>query len=80
MKKKYPIISVSFGTIYFGVGCNHGKIYIHDNTNLQLIFKITQHSITRINDKRSRPFGSTATSVILTKDKNERDIIDDEYN
>ena len=79
MKKKYPIISVSFGTIYFGVGCYHGKIYIHDNTNLQLIFKIAQHSITRINDNRSRPFGSTATSVIFSKDKNERNIIDDEY-
>ena len=43
--KKYPIISVVFSTIYFGVACIHGKIYIHSNTNLDLIFKITADSI-----------------------------------
>ena len=80
MKKKYPIISVSFGTIYLGIGCYHGKIYIHDNTNLQLIFKITQHSITKVNENRNQAFGSAATSVIITKDKNNNNIIDDENN
>ena len=68
LKKKYKITSVSFGTLYLGIGCNHGKIYIHNNTNLDLIFKITQDNITKINDRQKM---ETATSVILS-DKNNK--------
>ena len=66
LKKKFPITSVSFGTIYFGIGCNHGKIYIHNNENLDLIFKITQNSIAKISENKNKT-GSTATSVIISK-------------
>ena len=69
MKKKYPITSVSFGTIYLGIGCNHGKIYIHDNNNLDLIFKISQNSIIKISGNKNKAFSSAATSLILTKKK-----------
>lgn len=68
IKKKYKITSVSFGTLYLGIGCNHGKIYIHNNSNLDLIFKITQDSIIKINDRQKM---ETATSVILG-DKNNK--------
>ena len=70
MKKKYPITSVSFGTIYFGIGCSHGKIYIHDNNNLELIFKISQHSIIKIIENKNKSFGTVSTSLILAKKKN----------
>ena len=78
MKKKYPIMSVSFGTIYLGIGCNHGKIYIHNNSNLDLIFKITQHSVTRLNN--NKVFTSTNTLIILSKSKSKNNNIDDESN
>ena len=78
MKKKYPIMSVSFGTIYLGIGCNHGKIYIHNNSNLDLIFKITQHPVTRLNN--NKVFTSTNTSIILSKSKSKNNNIDDESN
>jgi hypothetical protein len=77
MKKKYPIISVSFGAIYLGIGCNHGKIYIHDNSSLDLIFKITQNSITKISENKNKTFGSTAKSVIISKgNKNNNEEVD----
>ena len=66
LKKKYPISSVIFSTIYFGVGCIHGKIYIHSNTNLDLIFKITQDSIIKTGEIIDT-FGTTQTSVIFNK-------------
>ena len=67
LKKKYKITSVSFGSLYLGIGCNHGKIYIHNNSNLDLIFKITQDSIIKINDRQKM---ETATSVILGSKNN----------
>ena len=76
IKKKYPITSVRFGTIYLGVGCSHGKIYIHSNNNLELIFKISQDCIIKINENQGREFASTATSVILSnkrKKSNDKD-------
>jgi hypothetical protein len=92
IKKKYPILSVSFGTIYFGIGCNHGKIYIHSNSNLDLIFKISEDSIIKVSENEQRKVG-TATSVILSKkrkksndeeefDENNEffDVKNDEYN
>ena len=66
MKKKYPILSVSFGTIYLGIGCNHGKIYIHSNTNLELIFKISEDSIIKLSENLNNKI-PTATSLILSK-------------
>ena len=79
MKKKYPISIVCFGRIYFGIGCKHGKIYIHDNSNLDLIFKITQNFITKVNEKRNQAFGSTATSLILSKSSNEDNNEENEF-
>ena len=70
IKKKYSILSVSFGTIYFGIGCNHGKIYIHSNKDLSLIFKITEDSIIKKSEKKTI---ETATSLTLSKDNNEKD-------
>ena len=75
LKKKYKITSVSFGTLYLGIGCNHGKIYIHNNTNLDLIFKITQDSIIKINDRQKM---ETATSVILSDKNNKGKKIDED--
>ena len=69
MKKKYQITGVSFGTIYFGVGCNHGKIYIHSNENLDLIYKITPGSILKVDPEKNKSNNSGATSVILSKKK-----------
>lgn len=68
IKKKYKITSVSFGTLYLGIGCNHGKIYIHNNTNLDLIFKITQDAIIKISDRQKM---EPATSLIMS-DKNNK--------
>ena len=70
IKKKYPILSVSFGTIYFGIGCNHGKIYIHSNKDLGLLFKITQDSIIKISENKKI---ETASSLILSKNKYDED-------
>ena len=67
--KKYPIISVVFSTIYFGVACIHGKIYIHSNTNLDLIFKITADSIIKKGEIKDA-FGPNQTSIILQKNNN----------
>ena len=66
IKKKYPISSIIFSTIYFGVGCVHGKIYIHSNINLDLIFKITQDLITKVGEIKDI-FGPTQTSVFFQK-------------
>jgi len=66
LKKKYPISSIKFSTIYFGIGCVHGKIYIHSNTNLDLIFKITQDLISKVGEIKET-FGPTQTSIIFKK-------------
>ena len=66
IKKKYPISSAKFSTIYFGIGCVHGKIYIHSNTNLDLIFKITQDLINKVGEIKET-FGPTQTSIIFQK-------------
>ena len=66
LKKKYPISSAKFSTIYFGIGCVHGKIYIHSNTNLDLIFKITQDLINKVGEIKET-FGPTQTSIIFQK-------------
>ena len=66
LKKKYPISSVKFSTIYFGIGCVHGKIYIHSNINLDLIFKITQDFINKVGEIKET-FGPTQTSLIFQK-------------
>lgn len=66
LKKKYPISSIVFSTIYFGVGCIHGKIYIHSNNNLDLIFKITQDSIIKLGEIKDT-FGEEQTSLIFKK-------------
>ena len=66
IKKKYPISSAKFSTIYFGIGCVHGKIYIHSNTNLDLIFKITQDLINKVGEIKET-FGATQTSIIFQK-------------
>ena len=79
IKKKYPITSVRFGTLYLGVGCSHGKIYIHSNTNLELIFKISQDCIIKLNENQGREFASTATSVILSN-KRKKSNDEDETN
>ena len=72
LKKKYKIISFKFDEKYFGIGCNHGKIYIHSNKNLDLLFKISQNSILKINEDAQKKSNNknnvnTATSVILDK-------------
>ena len=64
LNKKYPISSVKFSTIYFGIGCVHGKIYIHSNINLDLIFKITTDLITKVGEIKET-FGPTQTSIIF---------------
>ena len=64
LKKKYPILTVIFSTIYFGIGCVHGKIYIHSNSNLDLIFKITQDSIIKVGEIQDS-FGPTQTSLVF---------------
>ena len=69
LHKKYQITSVVFSTIYFGVGCIHGKIYIHSNTNLDLIFKITSDLIVKKAEVKDS-FGQEQTSVVLQKNKN----------
>ena len=69
LKKKYPILSVIFSTIYFGVGCVHGKIYIHSNSNLDLIFKITQDSIIKIGEIQDN-FGPTQKSLVFQNNLN----------
>ena len=66
LKKKYPISSIVFSTIYFGVGCIHGKIYIHSNIDLDLIFKITQDSIIKLGEIKDT-FGQEQTSLIFKK-------------
>ena len=81
MKKKFQITSVSFGTIYLGIGCNHGKIYIHSNTNLELIFKITQNSIIKINENTNKSSGTVAKSLIFSRDDiNNNEEIDNNNN
>ena len=57
----------------------HGKIYIHDNSNLDLIFKITQNFIIKVTEKRNKAFGSTATSLILSKSSNEDNNEENEF-
>ena len=70
LKKKYPILSVIFSTIYFGIGCIHGKIYIHQNSNLDLIFKITQDAIIKKGEIKDT-FGTEQTSLVFqNKEKN----------
>ena len=64
LNKKYPISSVKFSAIYFGIGCVHGKIYIHSNINLDLIFKITTDLITKVGEIKET-FGPTQTSIIF---------------
>ena len=76
LKKKYPILSVVFSTIYFGVGCVHGKIYIYSNSNLDLIFKITNDSINKIGEIKDT-FGPTQTSLVF---KNNLKYLDKEKN
>ena len=87
LKKKYPISSVKFSTIYFGIGCVHGKIYIHSNINLDLIFKITQDFINKVGEIKET-FGPTQTSLIFQKnlkklkkeEKEEKDDDNDDNN
>ena len=82
LKKKYPIISVSFKTIYLGIGCNHGKIYIHSNTNLELIFKISEDSIIKLSESLNNKI-PTANSLLLNKKnskKNSEENEEDENN
>lgn len=76
LKKKYPILTVIFSTLYFGVGCIHGKIYIHNNSNLDLIFKITQDSIIKVGEIKDS-FGTEQTSIIFQRNlkKEENNII-----
>ena len=69
LHKKYQITSVVFGAIYFGVGCIHGKIYIHSNTNLDLIFKITSDLIVKKAEVKDS-FGQEQTSVVFQKNIN----------
>ena len=69
LHKKYQITSVVFSTIYFGVGCIHGKIYIHSNTNLDLIFKITSDLIVKKAEVKDS-FGQEQTSVVFQKNIN----------
>ena len=69
LHKKYQITSVVFSTIYFGVGCIHGKIYIHSNTNLDLIFKITSDLIVKKSEIKDS-FGQEQTSVVFQKNIN----------